>query len=386
MAATYPMPDPPVLNNYAITQRLDNSATETAGRDKSIGYLDIFVHQARDIHNVCIYQKQDVYAKLSLTSDPQVSCSTKVINGGGQNPVFDEGLRLDVRSVEASLRCEVWMLSRVKNYLEDQLLGFTLVPLSDILLADGNLAQEFSMSSSDLLHSPAGFVHLSLSYVGSSPDVIEISSLNKSASAVTDCGNGSLDPCEIEKMEFPDLNMVNENEMMVSKYFEMDCGSAVKAETASYHSLMQMSLVLSCVSTTGSSPELSPMTQSVSEPSETAVAAASSTGSQREKSQGVTTDGEVDSSEAPSKDEVAQPAVISVNLQPRESVVQQDIVDMYMKSMQQFTDSLAKMKLPLDVENSSPSADNVDSSTTEKPSPSPSSKGPRVFYGSRAFF
>ncbi|VAI08844.1 unnamed protein product [Triticum turgidum subsp. durum] len=380
MAATYPMPDPPVLNNYAITQRFDNSATETAGRDKSIGYLDIFVHQARDIHNVCIYQKQDVYAKLSLTSDPQVSCSTKVINGGGQNPLFDEGLRLDVRSVEASLRCEVWMLSRVRNYLEDQLLGFTLVPLSDILLADGNLAQEFSMSSSDLLHSPAGFVRLSLSYVGSSPDVIEISSLNKSASAVTDCGNGSLDPCEIEKMEFPDLNMVNENEMMVSKYFEMDCDSAAKAETCKLpqHDADEPGPEVSKI-TPKEYPDESP-------PSETAVAAASSTGSQREKSQGVTTDGEADSSEAPSKDEVAQPAVITVNLQPRESVVQQDIVDMYMKSMQQFTDSLAKMKLPLDVENGSPSVDNIDSSTTEKPSPSPSSKGPRVFYGSRAFF
>ncbi|KAE8803859.1 C2 domain protein [Hordeum vulgare] len=401
MAATYPMPDPPVLHNNTITQRLDNSATETAGRDKSIGYLDIFVHQARDIHNVCIYQKQDVYAKLSLTSDPQVSCSTKVINGGGQNPVFNEGLRLDVRSVEASLRCEVWMLSRVKNYLEDQLLGFALIPLSDILVADGKLTQEFSMSSSDLLHSPAGFVHLSLSYVGSSPDVIEISSLNKSASAVTDCGNGNLDPCEIEKMEFPDLNMVNENEMMVSKYFEMDCESAVKAENCKLPqhdatvpgpeickinpSEYPDESPVSCVSITESSPELSGTPQSVSQPSETAVGAASSTESQREKSQGVTTDGEADSSEAPSKDEVAQPAVISV-LQPRESVIQQDIVDMYMKSMQQFTDSLAKMKLPLDVKNGSPSADNIDSSTTEKPSPSPSSKGPRVFYGSRAFF
>jgi hypothetical protein len=59
---------------------------------------------------------------------------------------------------------------------------------------------------------------------------------------------------------------------------------------------------------------------------------------------------------------------------------------MYMKSMQQFTDSLAKMKLPLldVVDNSaSPSADSTDSNITEKPSPS---KGSRVFYGSRAFF
>jgi len=81
--------------------------------------------------------------------------------------------------------------------------------------------------------------------------------------------------------------------------------------------------------------------------------------------------------------------MISINLQPEQSVVQQDIVDMYMKSMQQFTESIAKMKLPLDVENSSPSNDVSDSSTIEKPSPSPSSsvsKGSRVFYGSRAFF
>jgi hypothetical protein len=127
------------------------------------------------------------------------------------------------------------------------------------------------------------------------------------------------------------------------------------------------------------------MPQSVSEPSETA-AAASFSEIQREKSQGVT-DGEADSSEAPPpRDAVAQTAPIGVNLQPGESVVQQDIVDMYMKSMQQFTDSLAKMKLPFDVvENiTSPSADDsTESSTAEKSSPS---KGSRVFYGSRAFF
>ncbi|CAM0871763.1 unnamed protein product [Alopecurus aequalis] len=380
--------------------------SETAGIDKSIGYLDIFVHQARDINNVCIYHKQDVYAKLRLTSDPDVSCSTKVINGGGRNPVFDEGLKFNVRTVEASLRCEVWMLSRMRNYLEDQLLGFALVPLSDILVADdGKLAQEFSMSSTDLFHTPAGFVHLSLSYIGSSPDVIQISSLDKSASVVTDCGNDSLDPCEIAKIEFPDLNMVSENATMVSKYLEMETleysEDPIKAENCK---LLQHDAAVpspeistvnseespdesSCVSTTGSSAGLSAAPQSVSEPSET-TAAASSSETQREKSQGVT-DGEADSSEAPPPrdDEVVQPAVISVNLQHGDSVVQQDIVDMYMKSMQQFTDSLAKMKLPFDVveNSSSPSADSTDSSTAEKKPPSPA-KGPRVFYGSRAFF
>uniref|UniRef100_A0ACD5TUP7 Uncharacterized protein n=4 Tax=Avena sativa TaxID=4498 RepID=A0ACD5TUP7_AVESA len=401
---TGPMSDPPVPNNGAITQRLSDFTTKTfTGRDDSIGYLDIFVHDARDINNVCIYHKQDVYAKLHLTSDPGVSCSTKVINGAGRNPVFDEGLKLDVRTVEASLKCGVWMLSRVRNYLEDQLLGFALVPLADILVADGKLlAQEFSLSSTDLFHTPAGFVRLSLSYVGSSPDVIEISPPEKkSASAVTDSGrNGSLDPCEIGKIEFLDLNMASENQMMVSRYFEMGtlkCSEGtVEAEDCKLLQHHDDAAVpgaevspnnpqgypdespLSCVSTTGSSAGHSATPGSVSEPSETTVAAASSGESQREKSQGVT-DGEADSSEAPpaNRDEVVQPAVISVSLQPGESVVQQDIVDMYMKSMKQFTDSLAKMKLPLDV------VENSGSPSTDSTSPS---KGSRVFYGSRAFF
>ncbi|KAM0910017.1 hypothetical protein ACQ4PT_014432 [Festuca glaucescens] len=398
------MSDPSVQNNNTITQRLSNFTTETVGGDKSIGYLDIFVHNARDINNVCIYHKQDVYAKLCLTSDSDVSCSTKVINGGGRNPVFDEALKLDVRTVEASLKCEVWMLSRVRNYLEDQLLGFTVVPLVDILVADGKLAQEFSMSSTDLFHTPAGSVRLSLCYVGTSPDVIEISSPEKSASAVTDSGNDSLDPSEIEKIEFPDLNMASENETMVSKYFELEnleysekpfkaenCklpqhDAAVPGAGISTVNPEECPDESSCVSTAGSSSgDHSATPQSVSEPSETTVVASSSE-NQREKSQGVT-DGEAESSEAPPpRDELVQTAEIAVNLQPEESVVQQDIVDMYMKSMQQFTDSLAKMKLPvLDVvdNSSSPSADSTDSITAEKTSPS---KGPRVFYGSRAFF
>lgn len=48
------------------------------------------VDQARDIHNICIYQKQDVYAKLCLTDDPKNVISTQIINGGGQNPVFNQ--------------------------------------------------------------------------------------------------------------------------------------------------------------------------------------------------------------------------------------------------------------------------------------------------------
>ncbi|KAL6867678.1 hypothetical protein ACP4OV_015702 [Aristida adscensionis] len=394
----------PMLNTEIITKKATKYVAETDTNDKSIGYLDVLVHQARDIHNVCIYHKQDVYAKLCLTSDPDVSCSTKVINGGGQNPVFEESLRLDVRTVDASLKCEIWMLSRVRNYLEDQLLGFALVPLADIVMGDGKQVQEFSLSSTDLFHTPAGFVQLSLSYSGYSPDVILIPSRKKSVSRVADSGNDTVATSELEKIEFPDINLVKENEIMVSKYLEMgslDSGHPIKAENSK---LLQSSSAvpstsvstdkleeyrdespLSCVSTTGSTA-LSATRQSVSEPtsepSETTVEASHTQG-QKGNNQDAT-DGEVDSSEAPPKDEAIKP-VISINLQPEQSVVQQDIVDMYMKSMQQFTESLAKMKLPLDVENSSTSNDDTNSCTTEKPSPSPS-KGSRVFYGSRAFF
>jgi hypothetical protein len=60
--------------------------------------LDVFVHKARDIHNVCIYQKQDMYAKLCFMGSPDMSCSTKVINSGRRNPIFEESLRLDVET------------------------------------------------------------------------------------------------------------------------------------------------------------------------------------------------------------------------------------------------------------------------------------------------
>jgi len=340
-----------------------------------------------------------------------------------------------VQTVDASLKCEIWMLSRIRNYLEDQLLGFALVPLADIVMGNGKLVQEFSLTSTDLFHTPAGFVQLSLSYAGCSPDIILMSSPNKSVSRVADSGNDFAVPSQIEKIEFPDLNVVKEDEVMVSKYLEMgslDSENPIKPENGKllhsgndndipselgkvdfpdsenvrllqFHAAVPGTAIcadkleehqdespLSCVSTTGSSTALSATRQSVSEtssePLETTVGA-SPRQRQKEKSQDVT-DGEADSSEAPPRDEFVQP-MISINLQPEQSVVQQDIVDMYMKSMQQFTESLAKMKLPLDVENSSPSNDDCDSSTIEKSSPSQSaslSKGSRVFYGSRAFF
>ncbi|EHA8587724.1 Phospholipase D beta 1 [Cocos nucifera] len=376
-----------------------------------IGRLEVFIHQARDIHNICIYHKQDVYAKICLTSHPETTVSTKIINGGGRNPVFNENLQLSVRTIESSLKCEVWMLSRVKNYLEDQLLGFALVPLSEVVIANGKLEKEFSLSSTDLFHSPAGFVQLSLSYIGSSPEVMAIPAPTASAIpdvSLPDSEKDDAIPCEYEKIEFPDLKIVNENQLMVSEYFGIQCTnldaqtseSLVTSENgncpdgdAGVHVVESFSTdnsldsagalkndtPVSSVSTTESPVVLPTSSQSVSDPS-----AATSSLSQKEKSAEVT-EGEADSSSGGQSDSAFVKPIISINVEPEQTVDQKDIVDLYMKSMQQFTESLAKMKLPMDIESSSPTTENVNAGS-EKNLPAAKGTGPRVFYGSRAFF
>ncbi|THG13879.1 protein SRC2-like [Camellia sinensis] len=180
-------------------------------QDRSIGVLEDYIHQARDIKNISTYHNQDVYAKIFLTSDPEKAVSTQIINGGGKNPVFNESLRLDVKTIDSSVKCEIWMLGGIRNYLEDQLLGFALVPLCDVI-EYGKLDQEFSLSTTDLFHSEAGFVQLSVTHNGSSPEVLEIpSSLARLDSEVPVSV-----PCELDKIEFPNPNIVIENERMVS--------------------------------------------------------------------------------------------------------------------------------------------------------------------------
>ncbi|GMP65152.1 hypothetical protein CsSME_00026087 [Camellia sinensis var. sinensis] len=85
--------DPVTRNPGCLSRKIELQIKE------AIGVLDVYIHQARDIHNICIYQKQDVYAKICLTSDPENAVSTQIINGGGKNPVFNEKLRLDVRTI-----------------------------------------------------------------------------------------------------------------------------------------------------------------------------------------------------------------------------------------------------------------------------------------------
>ncbi|KAL2322764.1 hypothetical protein Fmac_027143 [Flemingia macrophylla] len=373
--------------------------------EEFLGVLDVYIHQARDIQNICIYHKQDVYAKICLTSNPENTVSTKTINGGGRNPVFNENLQVNVRTADASLKCEIWMLSRVKNYLEDQLLGFALVPLSEVLVQNGKLEKEFSLSSTDLFHSPAGFVQLTLSYTGASPDVMAISAMpTKVATAAATSESLARD---LDKIEFPDPKIVNEDHLMVSEYFGIPCeetqcsDSLATSDAENFSSEAGVRLVESFAACSVESveppkvdsPPSSVSTNGVSSPSvpassESSDAAASKpplqekvSGTKEDKNVDAK-DGESDSSSGVPSDSFPKP-LVSVNIEPEPKVVQQDIVDMYMKSMQQFTESLAKMKLPMDFESEPTSSGN--STTEQKLQPSKNNNS-RVFYGSRAFF
>ncbi|KAK3031998.1 hypothetical protein RJ639_036203 [Escallonia herrerae] len=363
----------------------------------SIGVLEVYIHQARDIHNICIYQKQDVYAKFFLTSDPETTLSTKIINGGGKNPIFDENFRLDVQTFDSSLKCEIWMLSRVKNYLQDQLLGFAFIPLSNVVVENRKLARDFSLSSSDVFHSPAGFVRLTLTYTGALPEVLEIPAPHSSFAAVDPEVPSSVTG-ELNKIEFVDPNILNENEMMVSEYFEISQSSkSVHSSRNGNHQSSdssdndienvdtELGDAVSKIDNAVSKIDKSP--RSVESPkalvptsSQTVCDTLGSSNSVNQDSTSSTKEKKEDDGEAERgtsampNSTTAQP-VINVDVVPEPKVVQQEIVDMYMKSMQQFTDALAKMKLPMSTHSEQESSGNtasdekVQASKGNEPSP-----------------
>ncbi|OIW02903.1 hypothetical protein TanjilG_29679 [Lupinus angustifolius] len=397
----------PFKSSGALSKDIEVNGKEAvvSNHDESIGVVDVFIHQARDIQNICIYHKQDVYAKICLTSDPENTVSTKTINGGGRNPVFNENLRLSVRTVDSALKCEIWMLSRVKNYLEDQLLGFALVPLSEVLVKKGaKLEKEFSVSSTDLFHSPAGFIQLSLAYIGASPDVMAISAMPMDLATERDLESETSESMvrDLDKIEFPDPKILNEDHLMVSEYYGIPCdeshctnNSLVNTDAENHSSEAGVQLVES-FSACGAesvqppkvdndSPPSSVSTNGVSSPSAAARsdsfdAAASKSSIQEQVSDTKEKDGDSNSSNGVASESFPKPFV-TVNIEPEPKVVQQDIVDMYMKSMQQ---SLANMKLPLDFESGPNSSGS--STSEQKLQPSKNGNSSRVFYGSRAFF
>ncbi|KAK9689449.1 hypothetical protein RND81_09G059600 [Saponaria officinalis] len=292
------------------------------------------------------------------------------------------------------------MLSRVRNYLEDQLLGFALVPLSEVVFTNGKVEREFSLSSTDLFHSPAGFVQLSLSYYGSLPDVMTIPKLPCSEDVAEKSETLESLPSDFDKIEFPDPEMLTQNQMMVSEYVGMECSldshaaeSLVSSDTESHERgvrvvesfsansqeeskpLSQADSPPSSVSTYGSPSVCLPAS---SQSSETQVTSKSAS-KKKDLGEG---EGESSNGHASSEETLITP-LVTVSIEPEEKMVQQDIVDMYMKSMQQFTESLAKMKLPMDLSSEPAKSGNSGSDQTSE---TPKSTASRVFYGSRAFF
>lgn len=422
-----------------------NPNSDTEGDPKISGILEIYVHHARNIHNICIYEKQDVYAKFSLTYNPDETLSTRIIKGGGKNPEFNENLVMKIAQIDAVLKCEIWMLSRVKNYMEDQLLGFALVPISSVV-GKGKVTLDYSLSSTDLFHSPAGTVKLSLS-------LITNALLDPSINSFVDSGSNSsitsevvlldrkisevgLDPVEYNRLEFPDINVVKENQQMVSQYFELS-GSFLhlgvsnnpvedfemaansseenRGESVSPNGSIQNSGFLSSTMTSLSddrnsadsmdkknhlvgellnSPNASITTEANRSPAACPDTPTSKKGSDvREEKVDKISDKEEDGKKEGHRSSVKFGQVFSaplgsINIEAEQSSMQQQIVDMYMRSMQQFTDSLAKMKLPMDLDKPENEdggdliQNNDDSVDVEKNK----KDGSRVFYGSRAFF
>ncbi|KAF8115945.1 hypothetical protein N665_0025s0380 [Sinapis alba] len=346
------------------------------------GVLQVFVHNARNIHNICIYDNQDVYAKFSLTYNPDDTISTRIVHRAGKNPEFNQKLMINVNQIDAAvLKCEIWMMSRARHYMEDQLLGFALVPVSDIIGQD-SVTQDYSLSSTDLFHSPAGTVKLTLSIVN--PSLVATSSssnpkVNTSISSeVVLLSPQVSETVDYTRIEFPDINVVNENKQMVTEYFN---GMGVRSGTASFlclgsTHLPETDITMVCLEDkelngNGSFMASSSTTTSLSDDKNTA-----DSNENREVAKVLRrSKGEEEEEEGEEK----------MNVETEETSMQKQIAEMYMRSMQQFTESLAKMKLPMDHNNNTETQiqnrNNKNDNGTEK-----KKEGPRVFYGSRAFF
>eukprot|EP00250_Pteridium_aquilinum_P011606 c20188_g1_i1 orf=306-1823(+) len=231
------------LMNAAHSPHCENGTLKSPTRDD--GMLYVTIHQAKHIHNICIYGNQDVYAKFLLTHCLDAVYPTQPVKAGGQNPVFNQSLQIPVCGLDSVLKCELWMMSCARNYLEDQLLGFVLVPLKT-LYGKGKQTREYCLTSTDLFHTPAGTVHLSLaffdhgsmevggklmcegeerslmsegderSFCPASPDFQEV---------MMDCGQQSVTTASLCKVEFLDLEAASEDQHLVSMYYKLASGA-----------------------------------------------------------------------------------------------------------------------------------------------------------------
>ncbi|KAF3452304.1 hypothetical protein FNV43_RR02737 [Rhamnella rubrinervis] len=456
-----------------------NTISEANGDAEFSGILEIYVHHARNIHNICIYDNQDVYAKFSLTYNPDETLTTRTINGGGKNPDFNENLRMKITQLDAVLKCEIWMHSRARSLMEDQLLGFALVPIPQVV-EKGKMTDNFSLSSTDLFHSPAGTVQLTISLNTSLPINPLSESCATSSSSITSevilldrkISQVMLDPVEYSRIEFPDINAVRENQQMVSEYFDLashggsgnskpgsggvasflhlgscpqpgdddhemtlNLSEETHGEPFSPNESIQNSGFFSSTTTSlsddrnssadsiekknrvagdqssNSCNATSITTEAVNQGSSTCPDTPTSKKGreavdEKESNFPSNEDQEKNNIEGNKLGSAAQFGQVfsaplgNINLEAEQSAMQQQIVDMYMRSMQQFTESLAKMKLPMDLGKPECNAtDHADimthhNSTSNSNNNNNNNKlelekkkdGSRVFYGSRAFF
>lgn len=357
------------MDSFAKAARFIYNPTS---EDAFSGILEIHVHHARNIHNICIYDKQDVYAKFSLTYNPDETISTRIINGGGKNPEFDEDLVMKIKQSDAVLKCEIWMLSRAKNLMDDQLLGFVLVPISSVS-GKGRITQDFHLSSTDLFHSPAGTIKLSLflNAKSASNTIIIVPADPSAASELLLDDNITEDYCRIE---FPDVNVVNENQQMVSEYYAKNGAPLRPWLEKPDGSFLHL----------GAAPPVEDYEMAAANSSDDCAAGSASTMTSLSDDRN-----SADSMEKKKSDECLEERE-EEKKNVEESAMQQQIVDMYMRSMQQFTESLAKMKLPMDLDK--PAADDegdlIQNSDNKIDADKMKMKkdSSRVFYGSRAFF
>ncbi|CAO1947275.1 unnamed protein product [Urochloa humidicola] len=330
--------------------------------------LDMYVHGARGIHNICIYGNQDVYAKLSLTSAPDDAppLTTRVAAGGGAAPRFDERLPpLRIRPSRLPvdvLKCELWMRScATRTVLDDQLLGFALVPLAAVADAAGARidGRDFELSSTDLFHSPAGTVRLSLALrYGVPGDAAACPPPEPPSIASEVVILEPPPPVEYySRIEFDDLNADQENRAMAVQYLPfLHHGETTRrpAEAAMEEDAEMSTSARGEKIQTASSDDGSKNASTTSTVSDGRVVSASAGAAEKPviADEAATAPRSPETPTSCGGDDVFTSPLgdIDIDMAAEQSAMQRQIMEMYVKSMQQFSDSLPKVRLPMELD------------------------------------
>jgi len=308
------------------------------------------------------------------------------------------------------------MCSCVRRVLDDnQLLGFALVPLASVAAADGARVVEgdFELSSTDLLHSPAGTVRLSLALRPGIPEDDACAppagrgadAEPSIASEVVILGPAPAPPVDYSRIEFTDLRVEQENDAMAvqylpflragdggvaSDYCEMSTGPRGEKSAASSDGSTSRNASASTASTVSEDRAVSSSAEAAEKPlplpdlDEATTAPVSRRSPDTPTSRGgKATKADVFTSPLGDMD-------MDIDMEAEQSAMQRQIMEMYVKSMQQFSESLAKMQLPIELgldggggvvhKEETPDKNKVIERQQAK------KDGARVFYGSRAFF